>query len=151
MPWNSLSHPSSATRKAGCWLLIFTICTSLAGCIDVTCDGNDSEAVAARALSKERLERLYTDIANWGPNKHWTDVYLWDDAKGEVPEQFKDIGAGFAERTFDGNVVLRLRGCMDHHLDLIVVLAKDEDPRIELRYGEGPTSGQEILWRRGDG
>lgn len=154
MLWNALIHPSSAPHKAGGWLLILTVFASLAGCGDLSCDGNDPVVVAARALSEERLERLYADAEHVIRTKPKVLGEYWDDTDGPVPEWFKDfkpikIRVQSRKRSsFPQSVSLMLKGCFDHYIYLDVTSIGTADARIEIKYGEGPSSGTEVLWRR---
>ena len=157
MHWKSLSCPSISANKVGGCLLVFTIIATLVGCIDISCDSNDPVVVAARALSKARLERLYADAEVVIRTKPKVLGDYWDDSKGPVPERFRDlkpikIRVESSRRSLrPKRVSLMLKGCFDHYIYLDVTSIGTADARIEIQYGEGPSSGTEVLWKPDDG
>jgi len=111
---------------------------------DPTCEGDDAEAIFARSLSDARLEQIFADIRSRSP---WARNLFQED----IPETLSDLGlVGIRTYMEPGEVTLRFRGCMDHHLDLVVYGADGPHrggSRIVLRYGEGEGSGIEVLWQ----
>ncbi|MBD5781528.1 hypothetical protein IEN85_18650 [Pelagicoccus sp. NFK12] len=129
---------------------------ALTSCGDVTCD-EDSEAVAsARALTPERLERLYAQMAELVEKVKKEEVYIeysvYDDG---IPEEFEDIGAISIEPV-RGIPSIRLDGCFDHHIDLLfvgigIIEPSSSEKQILLIWGEHSTAGEEVLWKENIG
>ena len=106
---------------------------------------------AARALDGARLERLYGDAEKLFRK---TPVRRNDRVKvSPVPDEFKDIKPVlirvYAGGVFPNRVQLRLKGCLDHHVDLDVNSIGTADANISVSWGEGPSAGSEVLWKRG--
>jgi hypothetical protein len=97
----------------------------------------------ARALSSERLAKLYAD----------TRPYAGTQLNHQpAPVEFRDLRPVLLKSYGDDLVIVRLRGCMDHHIDLAVYGDRDfagrsQQARIELWWGEHPTQ-TEVLWRQ---
>jgi len=94
----------------------------------------------ARALSPERLVRLHGDSLRYAKGEHWY---------GPIPEAFADLGVVAIRSHSEGMVQLRMRGCMDHYLDL-VVYATDSGlhpgrSRVELWYDQWPRIEEVLL------
>ena len=115
-----------------------TILLSLSGCADsgVICDEKSSEVSFARSIGKERLAKVFEDVK-----------VLKSEGKilsgGLVPAQFSDLKIKTIR--VHTNVHLRLKGCFDHHIDLVVY--DGEEQKIELRWGEHKP-GKEVLWKK---
>ena len=118
---------------------------SLLGCGDVTCDADSVEVASARQLSQARLQQVANDVDELLRGNSKPAGSLWTVSEEGVPEQFQDIGV-VVSRVTPIDVRLRLKGCMDHHVDLVVTGSVAGSDRIELWFGEGPTSGKEVLW-----
>ena len=113
----------------------------LAGCMDVTCDEGDAEIAMARGLPEQQLARLYEDAEPYATGVHW---------EGPVPAAFADLSPVALRSHQPGVLVVRLRGCLDHHIDLVVYIAGDDrfhnkHGRVELQFGERPVVN-ETLW-----
>jgi hypothetical protein len=109
--------------------------------LDPTCDEGDAEVAFARSLSDARLAKLFLDVRFYAPWRHMS--------QDEIPEEFLDLEPLAIRAHQPGSVHFRLRGCMDHHIDLVVYGAdapdRDSNPRIELWYDEWPPQ-HEVLW-----
>ena len=113
----------------------------LLSCTDVTCDGTAPEARMARGLSKARLERLYEEGRAYA-----TESGIVSPA----PPEFSDLGAVGLRSYRPGLLNVRLRGCLDHFLDIVVEYPGERNSAlakgtISLRYGEFPVE-TEVLW-----
>lgn len=135
-------------------LLVFAIIAPLVSCrgIGFTCDEDSRAVAAARALDGARLERLYADaeeLFRKTPTSRLGPVEV-----SPIPDEFKDIDPILMRVHSDGifpdSVLLRLKGCLDHHVDLHVNSIAKADASITVSWGEGPTAGDEVLWRRGE-
>ena len=118
------------------------------------CDENSKTVTSAKALGPERLFRLYADArdllkSTTIPAGHYRVVI------DPVPEQFKDLepvsvrvmSENFADNSPE-DVRLMLNWCFDHIVDLQVKSIGQPVPYIILLWGEGPTAGEAVLWRR---
>ena len=112
------------------------------------CEGDSPRAAFARSIPRARLATLFEDVRRLGP-------WIGPRRRDEIPVEFSDLGViAIGGASFPGSTHLRLAGCFDHHLDLVVLgadgEARDGDPRIDLIWGEVPHLGSETLWRQGD-
>ena len=117
--------------------LCFLLALSLLGCTgDVTCDGDHESVISAKSLSTERLATLYRDsISLLGTE---SGIHI-----SPIPRELSDLDPIYVKRIGDSWLDIKLAGCFDHG---VFVRADSESGRITLRYGEGPTWGEEILW-----
>ena len=83
-----------------------------------------------------------------------TEVSLGVSEKHPIPSQFSDINPVMI-RPFGAAPIIRLKGCMDHHIDLVFPAlgaqstAIGPPPRIILRYGGTDADrGEEVLWKK---
>ena len=89
------------------------------------CSEKAKEVAFAKSLSEKQLSTLYTDTKSFFKDKERIHY------GGTIPSQFSKLGI-MAIRVHKG-IHLRLQGCMDHWVD-IVVFDEDTNPRIELWY-----------------
>ena len=118
--------------------VIILVCIHLSSCLAADCSESSEKVVYARALSKEQLSEIYfatLDIFNDHERFHY---------EGPLPETLKKHG--IITIRVHKQIHLRLEGCLDDWVDLVVV-DDVEDPKIELKYQRGK---REILWRKND-
>ena len=98
----------------------------------------------ARSLSQQRLSQIHSDAMKFATGEHWN---------GPIPAQLEDLRPTAIRSHFNGVAVVRLRGCMDHHIDLVAfdkdTAFKPGNARVELWFGEVPRT-EEVLWQRGE-
>jgi hypothetical protein len=110
------------------------------GCSSMVCDGSDERVEFARSLSKARLAQLHADMVRL--SKDPAAKLGWP---GELPRELQDLEPHSAEARA-GLFRVVLKHCMDHSITLSGQTSA-ESPSVELSWGEGPTSGQQVLWR----
>ena len=128
-------------------LTVLVIIAGLYGCagfgLGVTCDEDSQEVKFAKSLSQERLAKSFDDV------RKYKGYYRFNDAQ-DIPVEFSDLNAVLFRRdrysTKYVQARFRLKGCLDHHVDLVVIY-KPGDPKIKLVWGEHITAGSQILWR----
>ncbi|MGB5628250.1 MAG: hypothetical protein WBM57_02700 [Woeseiaceae bacterium] len=91
----------------------------------------------AKSLSQERLATLYYQdskrLLASSPNVHISPI----------PDEFGDI-IMIDMRTWGSEEIgLKLEGCFDHFVFLNI---DTQLGQITVKYGEGPTAGEELLW-----
>ena len=120
------------------------------------CDGTSIASIKARKLSQDRLKLLHQQMADLcaAQADSPTDIPLGVSEKYPIPSQFSDINSVMI-RPFGKAPIIRLKGCMDHHIDLVFPDLGDPatvihpSPRIILRYGETEADqGEEVLWKK---
>lgn len=111
----------------------------LASCGALKCERDSETAVYARSLSAERLSALY----DYSMGLEWSD-FGGDYYDQVLPEEILDLPIKLL-RVKQRSVIYRLEGCMDHHLDLVVIKAGETAAQIELHSGEVPRI-VEVLW-----
>ena len=108
------------------------------------CDGDSPKARAARAFSDAEFRRIFEDVGRLRPEK-LREYHV------EAPPEFDYLDiSGIPSSSTPDRVLLRLEGCFDTYLYLVVLGANgnsSREARIDLAYGEGPDSGFETLWR----
>ena len=93
-------------------------------------------------LTQERLARLFTDIQRLASSpeaRHGWPI------RGAFPAELSDLNPTTAKAQ-GGEFEVVLKHCMDHRIVLAVPI--DKDRQIALYWGEGPTAGQQVLWRQ---
>jgi len=130
----------------GAVLLVGATALPLGGCGFVglpTCDADDDVVHEARALPQPVLAALYEEaegmsragmrsgkaVATALPGLH-ADDRLW----------FQMFGRTDAR--------VRLRYCFDHGVVLWFHDLGTAEGRVMLKWGEGPTAGEQVLWRK---
>jgi len=114
----------------------------LAGCGVGDCEKDSETAIFARNLPKDRLGLLFQYSETLGEES--SKEHYYDGTP--LPEEISDLPIKVL-RVDKRKVLFRLEGCLDHHLDLVVVRTGDNSPRIELRSGEVPRI-KEVLWAK---
>jgi hypothetical protein len=118
------------------------------------CDADSKQARMAKSLSRERLADLHRAMAAlWsGLPKEDGEVAHIEIHHSKFPAVFDGLNAAFVRIDF-GTSIIRLEGCMDHHLDLVFFgvgepnsPGDDHSPRIELWSGDYNRK-IEVLWR----
>ena len=109
----------------------------LQGCVgDTTCDNDHESVLAAKSLSDDRLAALYRDsevLLRLG-----TSVDL-----APIPDEFQDLEPIYLRRIGEAALDIKLASCFDHG---VFLRADAKSGQVTLRFGEGPTSGEEVLW-----
>lgn len=108
----------------------------LGGCSSYVCDEKSKEVKFAKALSKQKLEYIYKETREFFADK---ERMHYD---GPIPQQFTELGVK-AIRVHKG-IHLRLKGCFDHWVD-IVVFDNLTNPKIELWHSG---TVKELLWEQ---
>jgi hypothetical protein len=115
------------------------------------CSATSRQAKMARSLSEDRLAELHAVIASLVANVPEGDRFSGRQFSGDsIPSVFMDLDPALV-RVGDDSII-RLEGCMDHHLDMRFygvgesVEHGDHSPRIELVSGEFDLK-TEVLWR----
>ncbi|MCU7844078.1 MAG: hypothetical protein KZQ93_09585 [Candidatus Thiodiazotropha sp. (ex Monitilora ramsayi)] len=110
------------------------------------CD-EDSRAVRyVRSLPEDRFARLYKDMESYSEK----DIFEYENfGSNTFPDEFNDLEV-VRIRPKDGNIMVN--GCFDHYVYLEFHglgrgHKRQMKPAIQLRWGEGPTSGTEIVWQ----
>lgn len=110
----------------------------LPACSSSSCDTDSKEVAFVKSLSNLQLTKIFTDTK---------EFFLTNERMhfgGKIPAQFTEIGVK-AIRVHRG-IHLRLQGCMDHYVDL-VVFEQEQNQRIELWYGgNGKKYHKDIIW-----
>ena len=119
-------------------VIITFLLSILTGCSPVICGADSKKVTYAKALTNLQLEKLFNDTTEFFQTNERIHF------QGELPAQFKDLGIKVI-RVHRG-VHLRLQGCFDHHVDL-VVFDQGENQRIELWYGE-ENFQKDVLWKQ---
>ena len=117
------SRRHAARKKPGC--LAISILCGIAGFalllwVFPNCDADSRQARMARALSQERLASLHhamSELWKRSPKdaQNLPQVYFSQD---QIPKEFDGLNAKVV-RIRHGNAIIRLQGCMDHHLDMV--------------------------------
>ncbi len=114
-----------------------------------SCD-EDSEAVQlAKAISQERLSKLYLDMERYSEMEDIAPFgYSEGSEKAAIPNEFVDLTPAKV-RPIDGNIMLE--GCFDHYVYLRfngIGFTKElyDAKEIILSWGEGPNAGSVKLW-----
>ena len=122
-------------------LLIVVLFISI-GCPE-PCGESADEVSIARSLSDQRLQKLVADtgmlLQELTPDLD-ADRFYVDSSRPE----FVDLDP-VEVRIHGSNLLIRLRGCLDHYVDMIVVDSLSDNPRVVLHWGEHDT-GKEVLW-----
>lgn len=127
---------------------LLMIAIVLVGCDFPNCSEDAPEVAFARAMSQQRLSKLF----EYNEQLLDADAYPTGFLDQPLPEPIADlpvktIRSDGGKRVPELGVYYRLQGCMDHHVDLVVYDSRNDSPRIELWYGENPLE-KEILWTR---
>ena len=110
---------------------------------DVSCDEDSAEVAFARSLSSERLTKLVDDSRALLISSPGEDS--WGAGETAIPHQFADLHPKMLRSVRGGELRVRLKGCMDHHIDLVVESERTPTPVVVLQWGEAPTVGRQIL------
>jgi hypothetical protein len=152
----SSSRKGDARKKPGC--LVISILCGIAGFallvfVFPSCDADSKEARMARSLSQDRLASLHHAMSElWRKSpkdaQNFPQVYFSGD---RIPKEFDGLNARLV-RIRDGRAIIRLQGCMDHHLDMVFSGVGEgsayggNPPSIVLRSGEFDMKF-ETLWQ----
>lgn len=124
-------------------LLLSSVClATLAACGQVTCDEDHPAVASARSIAPSEWARLFSEA----------ETVARADADGTgIVEMKSRLSARFeisplALRMFPGHASIKLAGCYDHGVRLVMHGLNSPQRRIELTWGEGPTSGSQVLW-----
>ncbi len=126
------------------------ICLPIVVLTFISCNSGDcsedSPAVReARALSQERLTRMYSDMERL--HESGQTYHRVPKISDSAPSEFADIQYNDIILS-DLRIRLALEGCFDHYVLLYFYgIVDDREPMISLQWGE--TSGSEVLWRSG--
>lgn len=90
----------------------------------------------AKSLSDERLATLYQDAKRLLISD--PDVYI-----SPVPNEFSDLEPIVMRVWGSEKLGVKLEGCIDHFVFLNIDIASRQ---IVIRYGEGPTASEDVLW-----
>jgi len=115
------------------------------------CSATSRQAKMARSLSEDRLAELHAAITSLVSNVPEEDRFSGRQFSGDsIPSVFVDLDPALIR--LGDYPLIRLEGCMDHHLDMRFygvgesVEHGDHSPRIELVSGEFDVK-TEVLWR----
>ena len=153
---SSWSRPSK--DRSGC-LIAALLCgflgMGLLILLHPDCSATSKQAKMVRSLPQERLGELHRAMtALWSaiPPAERDDADM-EFFEGQIPNEFDGLNAKLVRIRW-GDSIIRLEGCMDHHLDLMFhgvgePILQDEDPapRITLVSGEN-NPGVEVIWRK---
>lgn len=132
-------------RKLSLRSLSLAICLAgLAGCGNVICDEGHSSVAMARSVSRKDWAQLFSEaetIARARP-----PIYENTPVKTPLP-QFDLSPLAFVRHT-DDQASVKLAGCFDHGVYLSLEELNTPQGRIELSWGEGPSSGSQVVWSR---
>jgi len=117
---------------------------ALVGCGLPDCSEGSEKANLIRSLSQERLKNLFIYSIGLDSEQRVQDYY--DLEKNPLPNQVSDLPIKLI-RVNKRQVLYRLEGCLDHHLDLVVQKNGKNTPRIELHSEELPRV-IEVLWQK---
>lgn len=118
--------------------ICFLAALLLLGCSgEVTCDGDHEAVIFAKSLSDERLSTLYRDSINL--------LGIESDTSYPVAAEFSDLDPIYVKRLGSYWLDIKLAGCFDHG---VFIQADTMTERVTLRYGEGPTHGEDTLWAK---
>ena len=119
------------------------------------CSAGSKQARMARSLSASRLQELHQAMialrSSLPEDERDFRQELWRD---DLPPVFHDLNCALVRYGGDSPLI-RLEGCMDHHLDLMFYgigessQFGDHSPRITLVSGEFDVK-EEVLWRPED-
>jgi hypothetical protein len=124
-------------------IAVILISVLLVSCGPLECEIDSEKAIFIKALPQQRFEKLYEYSITLDVEPFDQDYF--DLTKTPLPEEISDLPIKIV-RIKERQVLYRLAGCMDHHLDLVVMKSGNNAPRIELRSGEVPRI-IEVLWR----
>ena len=125
-------------------LLLFFLLAS--ACTDLgDCGADNPKAQHARSLSQAQLQAIYDDAHSIVEAKYGERGCCGSINSNELPPEWEHLGIVVVS-VHPFKVYLRMEGCMDHHLDLVIISGDDDTSRIELWSGEGPERRKEILW-----
>ena len=125
-------------------LILFLALLVLAGCGGPDCSEGSEKASLVRALSQERFSDLL--LYSKGLDSEQSVQHHHDLEKNPLPSEISDLPVKLV-RVNEKQVLYRLEGCFDHHLDLVVLKDGKDSPRIELRSEEVPRI-IEVLWQK---
>jgi len=149
------SRREADREKPGC--LVASILFGIAGFafllfVFPNCDASSKKGRRAKSLPPERLAELYTAMAKLRNALPPEKRNGYSDLSGEeIPEEFKDLDCRVV-RPGGAYPLIRLEGCMDHHLDIVFfglgepVGSRDNSPRIALWSGEFEHI-EDVLWK----
>lgn len=118
------------------------------------CSATSQQAKMARSLSESRLAELHATISTMMARIPEKERILRRQFSGDsIPPEFVDLRPALVRLGgLGGNPIVRLEGCMDHHLDMEFYGVGepeehgDHSPRIVLISGEWDIK-EEVLWR----
>jgi hypothetical protein len=126
-------------------VFLFRFCTALNSC------GPNSDALFyVRALSAQRLEKLYRDMERLSSRSIPSGEYVLYDDREAVPEEFSDLKFAKVNPRF-GKIMVE--GCLDEYIVLRFkgTVWTDDPAQIELSYpthsGEPYEMHNEIIWQ----
>jgi hypothetical protein len=147
----------SSKDRTGCFLA--ALCCGLLGTgllifLLPDCSATSKQARMARSLSQERLGELHRAMtALWAAipeeERDFARVHF---SAGQIPKEFEGLNARLVRIRSDDSII-RLQGCMDHHLDLMFhgvgePISQHEDPTPRITLGSGEFDRRvEVLWR----
>jgi hypothetical protein len=120
--------------------------SSLSGCSSSqgACDEQSEAVQYAKALSQNRLDKLYTDIKSFAESGR--EFHRVESNSQASPEELSDLL--YQDILLDGlRSRILLKGCFDHYVILKFNGIYNEQPSsIILSWGEGSNYGKQQLW-----
>jgi hypothetical protein len=117
---------------------------ALAGCGDVTCDEDHQSVALARQMPQKDLALLFSEAESVDRAK----PRGFDHIQVRTPLPKFDLSPIFFRSSGEHAASVKLAGCFDHGVYLSLNGLNSSKGHIELSWGEGGTSGYQILWPR---
>ena len=117
---------------------------ALSGCGDVTCDEDHQSVALARQMPPKDLALLFSEAesVDRGKPKGFDHIQV----KTLLPKF--ELSPIFFRSSGEHAASVKLAGCFDHGVYLSLNGLNSSEGQIELSWGEGGTSGYQILWSR---